>query len=109
MPYIDQATPNGDSEIAKELWRPSSPESTRIFQFLSQVAEKYGLSLKTYDDLWQWSVSEPAHFWGEVSRFTNVKFHKTHDNVRQSVHLSIRQAGPAMTACACAPSFVGRC
>lgn len=83
MPYIDQNNSNdGDFEIAKELWRPTSPQSTRIHQFKSEMNQKFGLSLETYNDLWQWSINEPARFWEEVARFTEVKFHKTYDSVR---------------------------
>lgn len=82
MPYIDQNSSNdGDFEIAKELWRPTSPESTRIHKFKSEMNQKFGLSLETYNDLWQWSINEPARFWEEVARFTGVRFHKTYDSV----------------------------
>ncbi|KAK2795534.1 hypothetical protein FQN52_005301 [Onygenales sp. PD_12] len=82
MPSMeDQSLGNGDATIAKELWRPSSPESTKIYMFMSLVNHKYGLNLADYDALWNWSVSEPARFWEEIWHFTGVKAQKNYDKV----------------------------
>jgi acetoacetyl-CoA synthetase len=68
-------------ETPKELWRPSSPEKTQIYEFKTQVGRKYGLDLERYDDLWQWSVLEPAKFWEEVWHYTAIKAHKPYSKV----------------------------
>jgi acetoacetyl-CoA synthetase len=81
MTLTDQAANNGDSEPAKVLWRPTSPQSTRIHQFKSLVARKYGLRLDSYHDLWRWSVDNPAQFWEETWHFTAIKSHKPYDTV----------------------------
>lgn len=66
---------------SEELWRHSSPESTQIHDFMQKSAEKYGLPLKSYQDLWQWSVSEPAKFWEHVWEYTGVKAHEPYNHV----------------------------
>lgn len=56
------------------VWAPSDIESTNIVKFLKQVNKKHNLKLKTYDDLWEWSVHPDslAKFWGEVCVFLRV-------------------------------------
>lgn len=70
-----------DDAETKELWRPSAPEKTQMFKFKTYISQKYNLELKSYDELWQWSVSHPAEFWEEVWHQTGVKAHKTYSKV----------------------------
>ncbi|PLB35476.1 acetoacetate--CoA ligase family protein [Aspergillus candidus] len=65
----------------EELWRHSSPESTQIHDFMQKSAKKYDLPLNNYQDLWQWSVSEPAQFWEHVWEYTGVKAHEPYNRV----------------------------
>lgn len=77
MPHIDEAV----APEAKELWRPSSPEKTQIYDFMTKVNKKYGLSLNNYNALWKWSVSEPAQFWEEIWQYTCIKAHEPYKKV----------------------------
>lgn len=81
MPYVEQLRTKDDADIARELWRPSAPESTRIHRFKSRVNHKYGLALRDYHDLWRWSVDEPARFWEETWHFTGVKSRRPYEKV----------------------------
>lgn len=65
----------------KELWRPSSPEKTQIYDFLTLMNKKHTLGLKDYNALWQWSISEPAKFWEEIWHYTGIKAHRSYDEV----------------------------
>ncbi|GKZ28661.1 hypothetical protein AbraIFM66950_011097 [Aspergillus brasiliensis] len=69
---------------SKELWRHSSPRSTQIYDFIQSANAKHGLSMCTYNDLWQWSVSDPAKFWEDVWEFTSIQAHKSYDRVLSS-------------------------
>lgn len=80
MPHIDEAVPLE----AKELWRPSSPETTQIYDFMTKVNKKHGLSLNDYNALWKWSVSEPAKFWEEIWHYTSIKAHEPYKQVSSS-------------------------
>ncbi|KAJ5728991.1 uncharacterized protein N7483_003499 [Penicillium malachiteum] len=77
MPHIDD---HGDMET-KELWRPSFPEKTQIYDFMTKVNEKHALSLKDYHALWKWSISEPAKFWEDIWHYTAIQAHKPYDEV----------------------------
>ncbi|KAJ5677058.1 AMP-dependent synthetase/ligase [Penicillium maclennaniae] len=80
MPHIDEAV----SMEVKELWRPSSPEKTQIYDFMTKVNKKHGLSLRDYNSLWKWSVSEPAQFWEEIWHYTHVLAHESYTRVLES-------------------------
>jgi len=45
------------------LWRHPNPETTQMWHFLQEVNNKYGLELKTFHDLYQWSIEHIADFW----------------------------------------------
>ncbi|EFE42063.1 acetoacetyl-CoA synthase [Trichophyton verrucosum HKI 0517] len=83
MPFMDQPETNGNGHLMepKELWRPSIPESTQVYQFKNRIIQRHGLSLQNYDDLREWSIRSPALFWEEIWHYTGVKAHKTYDTV----------------------------
>lgn len=81
MPLINEAGQHNESMGAKELWRPSSPQSTQIYDFMTKTSQKYGIPLDTYHDLWKWSVTETSKFWEEIWRYTSVRAHKPYDRV----------------------------
>lgn len=54
------------------LWSPSDPDSTATFRLRDVVNKQFGLSLKTYNDLYTWSVENVPEFWSLVWDETNV-------------------------------------
>ena len=81
MPLLNGTEDNELAAAAEKLWCPSFPERTQIHRFKTTVSQKYGIPLVTYDDLWHWSVSEPAKFWEETWNFTGIRGHRTYDRV----------------------------
>ena len=75
------AISNGAMLAPEKLWEHSSPEGTPMWQFMRNVNQKYGLNLRTYDDLHRWSVENISDFWGEVWHATGVKASKSYDQV----------------------------
>ncbi|KAJ5902033.1 hypothetical protein N7495_002561 [Penicillium taxi] len=71
---------------AKELWRPSSPETTQIYDFMNKLNKNYSLSLNDYHELWQWSVSQPTQFWEEIWHYTSIKAHQPYQQVSITSH-----------------------
>ena len=80
-------TANGAGKALKQskrmLWTHPDPDSTRIIEFMRGVNRKYGLKVKTYDELYQWSINNIAVFWGEVWDFTGITAEKHYDEVGQ--------------------------
>lgn len=83
MPLIKE--PDNHTHVSpdgpRELWLHSSPRNTQIYDFMKESCHKHGLSFNTYQDLWRWSISEPAEFWEDVWHYTAVKAHKPYDRV----------------------------
>ena len=59
------------------LFSPDEPHNTtRLFRFLREVNEKHTLRLETYQDLYQWSISNIDLFWSRVWDHTEIIGHK---------------------------------
>ncbi|KAI0677532.1 acetoacyl-CoA synthetase [Trametes maxima] len=58
------------------LYTPSSPESSRTFQFMTRINADRGLSLSTYYDLYTWSTQNIDLFWSAVWDDTRIVGHK---------------------------------
>lgn len=58
-----------------EIWRPSAARvaDANLTRFMSEVNSAKALALRTYDDLYAWSVEQPAQFWPELARFAGVR------------------------------------
>jgi acetoacetyl-CoA synthetase len=58
-----------------EIWRPSAARvaEAHLTRFMEQLSERKGLKLRSYDDLYAWSVEQPADFWSELARFADVR------------------------------------
>ncbi|EAW07658.1 acetoacetate--CoA ligase family protein [Aspergillus clavatus NRRL 1] len=87
MTVNGSAHPSEGSTEVKELWRHSDPQSTQIYDFMQRLNQKYNLSFRSYNDLWQWSVSQPAKFWEEIWYYTNIKAHQPYQQVLPSDEL----------------------
>ncbi|MDG6105509.1 acetoacetate--CoA ligase [Dactylosporangium aurantiacum] len=64
--------------MAKELWRPPADvrDRTRIGAFLRWLSSERGLEFDGYQDLWQWSVDQPAVFWQAIWDHFEVVAHE---------------------------------
>ena len=58
-----------------EIWRPSATRvaEAHLTRFMEQVSTRKGLELRSYDDLYAWSVESTADFWTELARFAGVR------------------------------------
>lgn len=58
------------------VWTPTSAqiESTRIHHFTEWVNERHELDLRTYQDLWWWSVDHLAEFWDGVVDYFDILY-----------------------------------
>ncbi|PSL03118.1 acetoacetyl-CoA synthetase [Haloactinopolyspora alba] len=72
---LDADTSSADR--AEVIWRPdpSRVAASRISRFRGWLRERGSTDTGSYDELWRWSVDEPAAFWGAVADFFEVAFH----------------------------------
>ena len=65
------------------LWQPTqaSKKESRMYAFLSLIAEKYNLENSDYHTVHKWSVGNTAEFWEEVWKFCKIKSSKPYVQV----------------------------
>ena len=56
------------------LWQPTTEQidQSQMMAFMKMAHDKCGVTLTSYDDLYQWSVSDPHEFWRTCWQFTGV-------------------------------------
>ena len=61
-------------DYGEVLWAPSAEaiSGARVTAYARWLAATRGLDLRTHDQLWQWSVDEPAGFWESVWDYFGV-------------------------------------
>ncbi len=69
--------------MQKPLWQPSAEriKNSNLTDLMARLKEKKGLEFKTYDELFQWSVTERADFWESVWEYGGIIASKGYDEV----------------------------
>lgn len=70
--------------MRKLLWKPSEKkwiEDSEIFQFMEFITEKFGLVIKTYDELYLWSIGHIPEFWEAAWEYFEIIASKPYDTV----------------------------
>ncbi|HNS16340.1 MAG TPA: acetoacetate--CoA ligase [Bacteroidales bacterium] len=65
------------------LWQPDPVKATQsqMYDFMQHVNKKFGRSFHDYHELHQWSIENPADFWGTFWHYSGIKFSKDFDRV----------------------------
>ncbi len=66
---------NGGHSVKKPLWEPSEERKrqSNITRFIKLVNSRYHLGIKSYPELWQWSVDKIPEFWETMWDFAEIK------------------------------------
>jgi acetoacetyl-CoA synthetase len=69
------------------LWSPSEEwiKKANVSRFIDYVNGKQGKKLKTYADLYQWSIESTADFWARMWEFADIKASRGYDQVVDSL------------------------
>ena len=59
--------------MEKILWTPVHPEKSQMAQLIRRVNEIYGFEIKSYDELFNWSVNHISEFWEQIWHYTEIK------------------------------------
>lgn len=62
------------SNTNERVWEPQNPEKSRLFDFLKRMEQRSHRTFENYQALHQWSIDEPACFWGELASYFNLHF-----------------------------------
>lgn len=58
----------------KSVWEPKQPEKTRIWQFMRFAEQAHQQHFKNYQELYTWSINQPADFWQTLIDFFGLTF-----------------------------------
>jgi acetoacetyl-CoA synthetase len=91
FPAIDSPSPRGrvipsDPEevtMKTPLWSPSEEwiKKANVSRFIDSVNGKQGRKLKTFADLYQWSIESTPDFWARMWEFADLKSSRGYDQV----------------------------
>ncbi|MCD4774247.1 MAG: acetoacetate--CoA ligase [Bacteroidales bacterium] len=58
----------------KTLWKPNKEKAqkSQMFDFLTEINQKYNQEFKEYYDLHQWSIENVSDFWGEFWEYSKI-------------------------------------
>jgi acetoacetyl-CoA synthetase len=61
--------------MSEELWRPSPARvaDANLTRFMRCLNKRRGTQLREYEELYAWSLADPAAFWSELARFADVR------------------------------------
>ena len=62
--------------VPEVLWTPAADAgtATRIGRYVAWLVAERGLTFRSYDDLWRWSVDDLEGFWSSVAAYFDVRF-----------------------------------
>jgi len=65
------------------IWEPSEElkKQANMIRFISFVNEKYGLTIDSYDELYDWSIEKIPDFWAAMWEFAPIKASREYDEV----------------------------
>lgn len=72
-----------EKTAGKLLWEPSQTlmEKSNMKHFINWLDETQGLSFQTYDELWNWSVSDIEGFWSAIWHFYQIESKTPYERV----------------------------
>ena len=67
----------------KPLWTPSdnSIENSCMYKFILRINNLYSLNLKSYSDLYNWSIDNVECFWKEFWKFSDILYSSKYSRV----------------------------
>ncbi|MEW6276935.1 MAG: acetyl-coenzyme A synthetase N-terminal domain-containing protein, partial [Bacillota bacterium] len=67
--------------MKKPLWEPSDErkKQANITRFINLVNNKYGLEIKSYPQLYSWSIENIPDFWTTMWEFAGIKASRGYD------------------------------
>jgi acetoacetyl-CoA synthetase len=74
--------------MKQPLWIPSEERKRQanITRFIDLLNRTHGLDIKTYAQLYEWSVTEIADFWAVMWEFGGLKYSRAYDAVVEDIN-----------------------
>ncbi len=80
----------------KQLWTPSEKrvKEANITQFMHMVNESYNLRIRSYPELYKWSVEKIPDFWSAVWQYSGIRSSRKYEKVVDDLKVSRCQVVP---------------
>ncbi|OTB07747.1 hypothetical protein M426DRAFT_317643 [Hypoxylon sp. CI-4A] len=59
-------------DLPRKLWEHPNPEKTQMYEFIQRLNKQHNLNLKTFQDLYQYSIAKRSDFFGSVFEYGNI-------------------------------------
>lgn len=56
----------------KILWKPKISEKSHVSNFIDEINKKNNIQIDKYEELYEWSISNPKQFWEETWKYSNI-------------------------------------
>ena len=56
----------------KILWEPRLSKKSHVSSFIDNINRKNNLQIDKYEELYEWSISNPNQFWEETWKYSNI-------------------------------------
>ena len=65
------------------MWQPTEEQisNSQMMEYMQFINKKYGLSLKTYSQLYDWSIEKAENFWGSFWEYSQIIHHSPYTQV----------------------------
>lgn len=65
------------------LWEPSQAvrQAANLTQYMQWLGQERGLAFRTYQELWEWSVTEVGDFWGSLWDYFDIQASKRYSSI----------------------------
>ncbi|PWA02259.1 hypothetical protein BB558_001607 [Smittium angustum] len=81
MSNASTSSTNLTNSLPQPVWVPKNIEDHEMSKFMRYSNKRFNLSLKNFDDLYEWSINELEQFWGAVWDYTGVISHTPYTKV----------------------------
>jgi acetoacetyl-CoA synthetase len=58
--------------LNKILWKPKISEKSHVSNFIDEINKKNNIQIDKYEELYEWSISNPKQFWEETWKYSNI-------------------------------------
>ena len=72
----------------KILWKPANTSETHFNKFIDLVNITYDQDLRTYDELYHWSINNISQFWETSLEYSDIEYQGTYKKVLDSFHMA---------------------
>ncbi len=79
---------SNDTRSKRPLWTPSEERRSRanLTQFMAGLNRSHGLHLRSYAQLYDWSITEMADFWAAMWDYADIRASRSYDVVLENAN-----------------------